>query len=133
MARNPTNTEIQKSRNPKIISFENLKSPKKSGRFDTRGSPVALFVPEIKPKIPKNPEIQKFNILENPKSPKKSGRFDTSRSPVALFVAKIWPEIQKIQKSKNPKIHLFENLKSPQKSSRFATSGYPVALFVAEI
>ena len=48
------NSEIQK-----IYIFGNLKSPKKSGPFGTRGSPVALFVPEIRPEIPKNTEIQK--------------------------------------------------------------------------
>ena len=42
------NPEIQRSRNPKIeFIFGNLKSPEKSGRFDTPGSPVAIFVPEI--------------------------------------------------------------------------------------
>ena len=39
------NTEIQKSK--KYIFSENLKSSKKSGRFDTSGSAVALFVDEI--------------------------------------------------------------------------------------
>ena len=51
------NSEIQK-----IYIFGNLKSPQKSGRFDTRRSPVALFVPEIWPEIQKkyrNTEIQK--------------------------------------------------------------------------
>ena len=38
------NTEIQKSL---IYFFENPKSPQESGRFDTSGSPVALFIPEI--------------------------------------------------------------------------------------
>ena len=38
------------SRNPEIqnvIFLENPKSPRKSGRFDIRKSPVALFVAEI--------------------------------------------------------------------------------------
>ena len=53
IARNPKksrNPKIKKSRNPEIqtvIFFENPKSPRKSGRFDTSGSPVALFVAEI--------------------------------------------------------------------------------------
>ena len=42
------NTEIQKSENS---FFLNLKSPQKSGRFDTRGSPVAFFVPELSVEI----------------------------------------------------------------------------------
>ena len=41
------NTKIKKSRNPKKNSLKNPKSPQKSGRFDTSGSPVALFVAEI--------------------------------------------------------------------------------------
>ena len=49
------NSEIQK-----FYIFGNLKSPQKSGRFDTRRSPVALFVPEIWPEIQKNTEIQKY-------------------------------------------------------------------------
>ena len=39
---------------PKIqrfIFFGNLKNPKKSGNFDTRGSPVALFVLELSVEI----------------------------------------------------------------------------------
>ena len=49
-------------------------SPKKSGRCDTRRSPVALFVPEIWPEIPKNTEIQESRnpkilfLVENLKS-----------------------------------------------------------------
>ena len=80
--------------------LENPKSPKKSGRFDTSGFSVALFVVEIWPEIQKksrnskiqksrNPKIQNVIFLENPKSPQKSGRFYTSGSPVALFVAEI--------------------------------------------
>ena len=34
--------------------FKGLKSPKKSSCFNTRGSPVALFVPKIKPEIQKS-------------------------------------------------------------------------------
>ena len=85
MARNPPpkNPEIQK-----FIFLGNLKSPKKSGSFDTSGSPVALFVPDIRPEIPKNTEIQKYSHLDiqklfffgNLKNPKKSGRFDTRES-----------------------------------------------------
>ena len=39
-----------------------MKTLQKSGRFDTRGSPVALFVPELRREIQKNRniEIQKF-------------------------------------------------------------------------
>ena len=92
---------MQKYRNSEIQKFNifgNLKSPQKSGPFDTRRSPVALFVPEIWPEIQKkyrNTEIQKYknlkinSFLGNLKSPKKSGRFDTCGSPVALFVPEI--------------------------------------------
>ena len=89
---------MQKYRNSEIQKFDifgNLKSPQKSGPFDTRRSPVALFVPEIWPEIQKNTEIQKYknpkinSFLGNLKSPKKSGRFDTCGSPVALFVPEI--------------------------------------------
>ena len=82
------------------VSSENLKSPHNSGRCDTSGSAVALFVPEIWPEIQiktqesRNTEIQKSKksiSSENLKSPKKSGRFDTSGCPVARFVFEIWP------------------------------------------
>ena len=52
---------MQKYRNSEIQKFDifgNLKSPQKSGPFDTRRSPVALFVPEIWPEIQK--KIQKY-------------------------------------------------------------------------
>ena len=41
--------EIHKSKSQKSISFENLKSPHSSGRFDISGPPVPLFVAEISP------------------------------------------------------------------------------------
>ena len=55
-----------------------------SDRFDTSGSPVALFDAKIWSEIQKeyrNHEIQKSKhsfIPENLKSPLKSGRYDTS-------------------------------------------------------
>ena len=54
------NSEIQK-----FYFFGNLKSPQKSGRVDTRRSPVALFVPKIWPEIQKNIEIQKYRIQKS--------------------------------------------------------------------
>jgi len=44
------NPKFKKSRNPEIQNaffFENPQSPRKSGRFDIRKSPVALFVAKI--------------------------------------------------------------------------------------
>ena len=49
MARNPKNTEIQKPGNPGIQFLLKIWSPGKSGRFDSIGSLVALFVTEISP------------------------------------------------------------------------------------
>ena len=49
--KNYINTEIQQ------IIFGNRKSPQKFGRFENRGSRVALFVPEIWPEIQKNTDI----------------------------------------------------------------------------
>ena len=122
------------------VTHAGRRCPRKSGRFNTSGSPVALFLPKIWPEIQKKYNNPKIYFFVNLKSPTKSGRFDTSRSPVGLLVPKIWPEIQKkTKKSKNTEIQksknsiFFENLKNPRKTGRFDTSGAPVALFVPKI
>ena len=51
----------------KYRKIPNTQSQKDRGRFDTRGSPVALLFPKIWPEIQKNEEIQKSR---NPKTQK---------------------------------------------------------------
>ena len=59
----PDNIKYRNLERKKKSYFSNLTSPKEFGRFDTSGSLVALFVPEIWPKIQecRNPELQKSN------------------------------------------------------------------------
>ena len=70
--KNTKKTEIQTQRQiqrqihtHKYRKIPNTQSQKDRGRFDTRGSPVALLFPKIWPEIQKNEEIQKS---KNPKN-----------------------------------------------------------------